>query len=384
MPGFGFSEAQEMYRREVRQFAQKELAPAARQRAKNDFVPVDILKKLASFGFTGMSLPSEYGGQPIDWVSQGIVIEELARVDLGASTISGISGGVAAFLLKGGSEEMKREWLPQFARGEKVACLAVTEPDAGSDAASLKTKAIREGDYYIIEGEKGPITMGMQADVAMVFAKTDPEAGARGVTCFMVPVDLPGVKRSKMNHTGWKPTGAASWTFDRVKLPAKYRMGAEGKGFYIVMNEFDIYRIILSLSAMGMAQASLEEAIRYAQQRQAFGQQLSAFEGVSFKIAHHATLIEAGRMLCYRTLWLKDQGQKHTKESSMAKLICPQIALNAIHDCLLIHGHIGYSTEAPYEQRMRDTIGFEIADGTAEIMKTVLVREILGAEFLPY
>lgn len=384
MAGFGFSEAQEMFRKEVRNFAQKELAPTAKERAKNDFFPKPLLKKLASFGFTSFNIPPEYGGQPLDWVSQGIAIEELARVDLGAGTAAGLSGGVAAFLIKGGPEDLKKEWLPLFVNGERIACLAVTEPDCGSDAVAIKTRAKREGDYYIIEGEKGPMTMGMQADAAMVFAKTDPEAGARGVTCFMVPLDLLGIKRSRINHTGWKPTGAASVTFDGVRLPARYRMGEEGKGFYMVMNEFDVYRLILSISAMAMARASLEEAINYAQKRQAFGQPLSFFEGISFKIAHHATLIEAGRMLCYRTLWLKDQGLKHTRESSMAKLICPQIALDAIHDCLLIHGHVGYSTEAPYEQRFRDAIGFEIADGTAEIMKAILVREILGPDFLPY
>lgn len=383
MPGFGFSEAQEMLRRQVRDFALKELAPASKERAKKDHYPEELLSKLAANGFTSINLPEELGGQKLDWVSIGIITEELSRFDFFAGASVGLSSGLAQILLKFGSEEVKREWLPRLAKGKGLVCLAVSEPDCGSDAAAMKTRAVKEGDYYLLEGEKHPASVGMQAMAAVLFAKTDPTAGARGVSCFFVPLHLPGIKRSRIEHTGWKPFGNTSISLNQVRLPSHYRIGEEGKAFSMLMNEFDSYRVILSLSCLGMAEASMEDAIKYAQRRSAFGKPLSDFEGVSFKIAHHATLMEAGRMLCYCALWLKDQGQKHTRDSSMCKLLCPQIAFHAIHDSLLIHGHPGYCQEAPYEQRMRDSIGFELADGTAEIMKMVIAREIIGPDFLP-
>lgn len=383
MPGFGFSEAQEMLRRQVRSFAMKELAPASKERAKQDRYPDELLAKLAANGFTSINLPAELGGQKLDWVSTGIITEELSRFDFFAGTSVGLSSGIGQVLLRFGSEEVRAEWLPKLAQGRGLVCLAVTEPDSGSDAAAMKTRAVREGDYYILDGEKQPVSVGMQAMAALLFAKTDSSAGTRGISCFVVPLHLPGIKLSRINHTGWKSFGNTAISLNQVKLPSYCRVGEEGKAFTMLMNEFDSYRVILSLSCLGMAQASLEDATKYSQSRFAFNKPLSDFQGISFKIAHHATLIEAGRLLCYRALWLKDQGQKHTKDSSMCKLICPQIAFHAIHDSLLIHGHPGYCQEAPYEQRLRDSIGFELADGTAEIMKLVITREIIGPDFLP-
>ncbi len=293
--------------------------------------------------------------------------------------------GVAYLCLQQSSEEVREEWLPQIVAGEKVGCFAVTEPDAGSDAAAMRMTAIRDGDYYVLNGEKTCISFGGEADAAIMFAKTDPKQRAKGVTCFWVPLHLPGIIKSPILHTGFKPV-AASIIMDAVHLPDKYRVGDEGKGFYIFAGGggADYLRPCLGLVALGQAQASLEEAMNYALQRTAFGQPIARFEGVSFKIAEHATLIEAGRMLCYRTLSLKDQGLVHTKESAMCKWWCPEVAFNAIHDSLRIHGHIGYSEEYPLEQRLRDVMGLEFADGTAEIMKLIIARELMGRTVLPY
>ena len=384
MAQFSFTEAQEMLRREVRDFAQRELAPGAKERAKSLSLPRDMAKRMADLGFLGISLPEKYGGQGADWVSLGIVIEELSKVDFVLGPFP-IFPGLANLCLEQAPEEVREEWLPLLIKGEKFGCFAVTEPDCGSDAAAMKATAIRDGDYYILKGEKSTISAAWYADAVILFAKTDPAARARGVTCFWVPLDLPGISRNLIAHTGWKANGVASLFFDEVQLPSRYLVGEEGKGFYIfAAGGADYLRVCLALVALAIAQTSLEETIAYALQRTAFGQPISRFEGVSFKIAEHATLIEAARLLCYRTLCLKDQGLKHTKESAMCKWWCPEVAFNAIHDCVLLHGHIGYSEEYPLEQRLRDALGFEFADGTAQIMKIVIAREIMGRAAVPY
>lgn len=383
MAGFGFNEAQEMLRREVRNFAERELAPEAKQRAKQESVSREILRRLGEIGLIGVNLPEKYGGQGADAVSLGIVVEELVKRDVGACMAATVPS-VAAVCLEHGSEELRQEWLPPLTKGEKMCCWALTESEAGSDAAAIKMSAVKEGDHYILNGEKLPVTVGMDADVAMIFAKTDPKAGARGVSCFWVPLDLPGVSRSLIPHTGLKPVGAASIVFDGVNLPERYRIGDEGKGFYITMGMADCARACIGLMGTGIAQISLEEAMSYALQRTAFGQPIASFEGVSFKIAEHATLIEAARLLCYRTLYLMDQGLPNTKEAAMCKWWCPIVAFNAVHDALLIHGHIGYSEEYPLEQRLRDAIGLEYTDGMAQIMKIVIARELMGRTAVPY
>lgn len=372
-----------MFQREMREFARRELLPGAKQRAKLDYLPREITTKLGERGLLGMNLPEEYGGQPADWVSVGIAEEEIARVDFPLSILPHHVIGSALAILQGG-REVQEEWLPPLIKGEKMVCLCVTEPDCGSDAAAIKTKAIRSGDHYVLQGEKTSITFGRQAEVGLVFAKTDPTQRARGISAFLVPLDLPGISRSFFPDMGCQPWGRASLILDNVSVPLKYRLGEEGQGFYTVMRQFDFIRVCLGLDALGAAQAALEEAMTYARQRTAFGKPIAKFEGVSFKLAEDATLIEAARLICYRTLWLRDQGLPHTKESAMAKWFAPKVAVRAIHDALLIHGHIGYSAEHPLEQRLRDVIGLEMADGTAEIMKLIISRELMGKEFLPY
>ncbi|MDY6833196.1 MAG: acyl-CoA dehydrogenase family protein [Chloroflexota bacterium] len=383
MGGFGFTEAQEMFRREVRNFARQELPAGAKERAKRHEPDREMIAKLAAADLLGISLPEKYGGQGGDWISMGIAMEEMGKVDFYASLMP-IIPGLAYTFLSMSQEDLIDEWLPPLIKGDKLGCFGVTEADSGSDAAAMKTVAVRDGDDYIITGEKISITNAAFADACIFFAKTDPSLKHKGISAFWVPMDLPGIVKSPIPHTGWKPAAAASIFMDSVRLPAKYRVGDEGQGFYIFGGATDYLRVGLGLIAIAMAEASVEETIANVQQRMAFGKPIAQFEGVSFKIAEHATRIEAAKLLCYRAFYLKDQGMPHTKESAMVKWWCPEVAFNAVHDCLLLHGHVGYSEEAPLEQRLRDVMGFEFADGTAQIMKLVIVRQLIGKAAIPY
>jgi len=384
MAGFDFSEAQEMFRREVRGFVQAELAPRSKEIAKMESVPRDVAKKLGEAGLIGIIVPEEEGGQGGDWVSLGIACEELAKGAAFAAPYVITQGVLGYTWLQDTSEEVRQEWLLPIIKGDKMCSWGLTEPGAGSDAVAIQTLAVKEGEYYILNGEKAPITFGTAIDVIGLCARTDPKAKARGITLFWLPMDLPGITKTRMPHTGWKPMSSASMFLDNVRLPAKYRVGEEGAGFSAAMGVTDVARVGLALTALGLAEISLEETISYALQRTAFGQPIARFEGVSFKIAEHATLLEAARLLCYRTLYLHDQGIAHRKETAMCKWWCPQVAFDAIHDCLLIHGHLGYSEEFPLEQRLRDVLGIEFTDGTADMMKITVARELMGKMAVPY
>ncbi len=383
MADFGFTEAHEILRNEIRSFARKELAPEAKKRAKLNHIPRDVAKKVAALGLTGMNLPAEYGGQQADWVSLGVATEELAKVDMAASILP-MCSIVPCLMLMDGPLALQKELIPKIIKYDKIVCFGLTEPGCGSDALAIQTKAVRDGDYYIINGEKTSITRATQAEAILVIAKTDPKAGAKGITCFYVPYDLPGVSTSRFEDTGWKPFERGSVTFDNVRVPVEYRVGDEGRAFYNTMNKFDWTRSMLGLQALGAAQASLDEAIAYARERVAFGQPIAKFEGVSFKLSHDATLITAARLLAYKALWLRDHGLPHTKEAAMTKYWCPEVALRVIHDCLLTHGHNGFSEELPFEQRLRDVIGHEMGDGSAEVQKTIITRELFGKEYVAY
>ena len=383
MTAFSFTEAQEMFRSQMRNYAKKEVAPQAKERAKSSRVSREWLQKLGDDGVLGIVIPEKYGGQGSDWISLGIAMEELARVSLFEGFIL-VLAPLAHVVLRNSTEEMRQEWLPALVKGEKTVCWALTEPGAGSDAAAIQTKATKQGSDYVVNGEKTSISMGAVADVAMLFAKTDPAAGAYGVSCLWVPLDSPGVSRSPITHSGWKPMSAASLMFDEVKVPSRLRIGEEGKAFKLTMGMADCARPTLGLLAVGMAQASLEDAMAYLQQRNAFGRPLAKFEALSFRIADRVASTEAVRLLCYHTLGMEDAGLKHTKESAMCKLLGPKVAIPAIHDSLVIHGHVGYSEDSPFEQRLRDAVGVEFTDGTPDIMRLVIARELMGRVAVPY
>ncbi len=381
---FSLSDEQSLLQRVVRDFARQELLPRYMHWDRTSQFPRELWRRMGELGLTGARAPHDYDGQALDAVSTGIAAEEVARGDFNLSYGVMIPALCGEVLSNFGGERVKREWLTPMARGEAVIGLALTEPGAGSDAKMLQTGAVRDGDEYVITGEKSGISLLMAADALVLFAKTDRAAGARGVTAFLVPTDLPGVTRTPFDDMGSKAVQRGAIFLDSVRVPAAYRIGEEGQGFRSVMNAFDLSRILIALMCLGAAAVSLDETMAYVTRRRAFDQPLARFEGVSFPIAEHATLIEGARLLCYRGLWLRDAGQPHTKEAAMAKWWAPKLSVDCIHDCILLHGQYGWTRELPLEQRLRDVMGLEIGDGTAQISKIVVARELMGREFLPY
>jgi cyclohexanecarboxyl-CoA dehydrogenase len=379
-----FSPEQDELVRTLRHFARRELAPRSAHWDRTGEFPWEAWRRMGELGLLGLRVPEAYGGQAADFLTFGIAMEEIGRGDFSCTYGIQLAGLAGEILGRSGTEEIKTRWLPPTASGLAVVALALTEPGAGSDAANLACRAERDGDGYVITGEKSGISLGMAAQAAIVFARTDPGGRARGVTAFVVPLDLPGVSRSPLRDMGTRAIGRAVLAFDHVRLPVSHRLGEEGTGFYQVMQGFDYNRIGIALACLGVAQQSVEETMGYVKERKAFGRALARFEGVSFAIAEAATHLEACRWLCYRALWLADQGRPHTKESAMTKWWGPRLAVDTIHQCLLLHGHYGYTDELPFEQRMRDVIGLEIGDGAAEVMKMVVARELMGRESLPY
>jgi len=379
-----FSPEQDELVRTLRHFARRELAPRSAHWDRTGEFPWEAWRRMGELGLLGLRVPEAYGGQAADFLTFGIAMEEIGRGDFSCTYGIQLAGLAGEILGRSGTEEIKTRWLPPTASGLAVVALALTEPGAGSDAANLACRAERDCDGYVITGEKSGISLGMAAQAAIVFARTDPGGRARGVTAFVVPLDLPGVSRSPLRDMGTRAIGRAVLAFDRVRLPVSHRLGEEGTGFYQVMQGFDYNRIGIALACLGVAQQSVEETMGYVKERKAFGRALARFEGVSFAIAEAATHLEACRWLCYRALWLADQGRPHTKESAMTKWWGPRLAVDTIHQCLLLHGHYGYTDELPFEQRMRDVIGLEIGDGAAEVMKMVVARELMGRESLPY
>jgi cyclohexanecarboxyl-CoA dehydrogenase len=381
---FAFTPEQDELVRTLRAFVRKELAPRSHHWDKTAEFPWDVWRQMGELGIFGLRVPAAYGGQEADLVTTGLATEEIGRGDFSCTYGIQLASLAGAIIGRNGTEEVRQRWLPPLVSGDAVLAIALTEPSAGSDAANLACRAVRQGDEYEITGEKSGISLGMMAHAVMLFAKTDPAAKARGVTAFLVPLDRPGVSRQALRDLGSRCIGRAVLSFDHVRIPASHRLGAEGTGFHQVMQGFDFNRVLIALACLGAAQASLEETMAYVKERRAFGRPVVQFEGVSFPIAEAATLLEAARLLCYRGLWLADRGERHTKESAMVKWWVPRLAVDTIHQCLLLHGHYGYTDELPFEQRLRDVIGLEIGDGTAEVMKLIVARELMGREALPY
>jgi cyclohexanecarboxyl-CoA dehydrogenase len=380
MLDFSFSEEQNMLRTMVRDFGRKELASTYKQRVKSGHVPPEMIHKMADLGLMGLNIPEEFGGQPRDAVTVGVILEELSRHADDAAWLV-FNNYALAGMISLGSQEVRKEWLPAMSRGEKIVLMGATEAEAGSDLANLKTKVHSDSLGYVLNGEKNRVTFATQGQALMVLAKTD--VNSRKITPFLVPLDLPGVSIAPILDIGCESTGGGIVSLEGVRVPAKYRLGDdEGKGFQAVMRTFDCIRAFASLEALAKAEVTLDETVAYTKQRNQFSRPISKFQGVSFRLAEAATQIELGKWLCYRVLWMKDRGIRHSKESAMVKWWCPRTAFQIIHECLLIHGHYGFSQDLPIEQRLRDSILTELGDGTAEIMKLIIARDLLGREFV--
>jgi cyclohexanecarboxyl-CoA dehydrogenase len=377
-----FTEAQREFCSWIREFVVRELTSGAKERAKLEYVSPEAIKKLADAGLLELTSSARFSSQPRDFVTMGILVEEICKVDFSLMIVL-LSQVLVYLMMEWISDELREELLRALPLGERFFCFANTEPDCGSDATAIRTRAERNGNFYTLHGEKTSISGGMQADTIILTAKTNPDLGAKGVSLFYIPMDSSGISRSRFKDMGSIPAGRASISLNGVHVPIKFLIGEEGEGFSKVMRTFDFSRVLVGLSAIGLAEASLAEAVEYVKQREAFGVSLSKFEGVSFKLAEDATHLEASRLLCYEALKLRDEGLPHNKEAAMAKWFAPKCAVQTIHDVLLLFGHRGYSEAYSIERRWRDAFSTQIGDGTAEIMKLIIAREILGGKFGP-
>ena len=369
----------------ARRFARERLLPGYQKREKLGVLDRDLIAEMGRLGLLGVDLPEEYGGLGVDGVTTGLIAEEIAYGDFNISLVPvGISLN-AAILMRHAQTEVRKEWVPRMTRGEAIVAICLTEPRGGSDASNLRLLARRERDYYIINGEKTSITFADRADAYLIFARTGkPEDGAKGVTAFLIPADSKGVVRTQFDDVGSAIAGRGSVFFDDVQVPIGHRLGDEGKGFTQVMQGFDYSRALIGLQCCGAAQVSLDEAWSYAKEREAFGQPIGRFQGVSFPLAEGESQIAAIRQLCYHTLALRDAGKPHVAEAAMCKWMGPRHAFDIIHQCLLTFGHYGWSKDLPHQQRLRDVMGLEIGDGTAQIMKLIIARERIGRAAIQY
>jgi cyclohexanecarboxyl-CoA dehydrogenase len=377
---FTFTEEQNMLRTMIRDFGRKELKPGYKARVKNARIPPEIIKKVADLGLMGLNVPEQYGGDPKDTVSIGVVLEELARwADDGAWLV--FNNFALAGIVGLACEEVKQEWLPAIARGEKIVCMGATEAEAGSDLGNLRTTFKKDGDYFILNGEKNRVTFATQGHAAMILAKAD--LNSRKITPFLVPFDTPGVSIAPIIDIGCQSLEGGIVSLQDVRIPKKYLLGdEEGKGFQATMRTFDCVRSFASLESLAKAEAVLQDTVEYCKTRVQFGKPISKFQGTSFRLAEAATQIELGKLLCYKVLWMRDNGLRHSKESAMIKWWAPRTAFMIIHECLLMHGHYGYSTDLPIEQDLKDALLTEIGDGTAEIMKLIIARDMFGREYI--
>ncbi len=381
---FEFSRQQQMIQKEVRKFAQEELAPHYSRWDRDKKYPRDLVRKMGELGLIGITIKQENGGLGESHVTEGLVCEEISRGDCSLSMSTNVVGHLCGRLLESAGPEVKKNFMEPFLSGELIPAFCLTEPDCGTDAAAIKASAQKKGGCYVLNGEKSGITAVMEADVSMVFAKTNPDAGAKGVSCFLVPSGFPGVSRQAYEDLGCNAVVRGSLFLQNVEVPEEYRIGEEGNGFKHAMQGFDISRVLLCLEALAPAVLSLHETMDYVKQRTAFGRPLAAFEGVSFPIVEHLSLLESIRLMCYKALWLRDQGRSSAKEAGMLKWMAPRFSVNAIRDCIVLHGHYGYTKDLPLEQRLRDVMAIEIADGTPQVSKLVAQRELMGKDFLPY
>lgn len=367
----------------ARRFAQGRVAPGFEERDTTRTLDRELMLEMGQIGFIAPELPEQYGGQGLGCLAAGVIHEEIARADLSLSYINLLASLNGQILAQHAAPEIARPWLERLTQGRALLAIALTEPRGGSDAANLRLRMERVGDHYVLNGEKTSISAADQADAAIVFARTGSvEEGARGVSAVLVPMDLPGVTRNRFNCHGQRAIGRGSIFFENVRVPVDHRLGDEGKGFVQVMQGFDFSRALIGLQVLAVAKVSLEETWAYVAEREAFGKPLAAFQGVSHPLAEYETQVEAARLLCLQTLWLKDRGLPHTAEAAMCKWWGPKLAYDVVHQCLLSFGHGGYD-RGPMEQRLRDVLGFQIGDGTAQIMKTIIARTQAGREEVP-
>lgn len=374
------SDDQIQIRDTARRFARTKLAPGYQAREAEARVAPGLIAEMGALGLIAPELPEHLGGYGMPSLTSGVIAEEIGYGDMNVAYVQILGSLNGAILARHAQPDLAAEWVSRIVSGQSVVAIGLTEPRGGSDAANLALSARRDGDHYILKGEKSSISMADQADAIVLFARTgSPADGARGVSAFLVPMDTPGVSTLRFTDLGSKAIGRSSVFFDEVRIPVGNRLADEGSGFVQVMQGFDFSRALIGLQVLGAAQASLDESWAYVQQREAFGAPLSKNQGMTFPLAEGEGHIAAIRQLCLHTLALRDAGLPHTSEAAMCKWLAPKTAVDVIHQCLLTHGHYGWSLDLPHQQRLRDVMGLEIGDGTAQIMKLIVSREKLRA-----
>jgi alkylation response protein AidB-like acyl-CoA dehydrogenase len=371
------TEEQDMMRKMVRDFTENEIASFVPRMEQGEF-PREILKKMGELGLMGIPIPEEYGGAGMDFISYILAIHELSRVSATVGVILAVHTSVGTNpIFYFGTEEQKQKYIPKLASGEYLGAFALTEPSAGSDAGSLKTRAIKNGDFYVLNGSKVFITNGGEADTYIVFASTNPEAGNRGISAFIVEKNTPGFIVGKDEHKmGLYGSRTVQLTFEDMKVSAENLLGKEGDGFKVAMANLDVGRIGIGAQALGIAEAALKSATAYAGERHQFGKPISDQQGVGFKLADMATSVEAARLLVYRAASLRAQGIPCGKEASMAKLFASKTAVDVSIEAIQVYGGYGYTKDYPVERYFRDAKVCEIYEGTSEIQRLVISKQL--------
>ncbi len=371
---------QDLLRQTVREFAEAEIGPHVMEWDESQHFPMELLPKLAELGLTGIQFPEQYGGSAMSSVEYCICIEELARVCPAiALSVAAHNGLCTSHIAMFGNEAQKAEFLPRLVRGEVLGAWGLTEAGAGSDAAGMRTTAVRQGQCWLLNGSKSFITHGSIGGVMVVIAVTDRPKGHRGISAFVVEHGTPGMTPGKKeNKLGMRASDTSEVVFQDCRVPSAHLLGEEGQGFINTLQVLDSGRIGIAALSVGLAQGAYEAAVRYAKERRQFGQPIAAFQAIRWKLADNATRIEAARLLTYRAAYMKDQGARTTRESSMAKLFASEIAVKAADDCVQIHGGYGFVKDYPAEKFFRDVKLVTIGEGTSEIQRLVIARQLLG------
>jgi len=382
---FELSEEQQLLQHTVREFARNEVQPLAKELDETGEFPMATFRKAAALGLCGVAFPESEGGAGFDHVSTAIMIEEISRVCASTGVILSVQNSLCGEPLhRFGTDAQKKKFLAPFLRGEKIGCYALTEPQAGSDARAIETRAVRKGDRYVVNGSKAWITNGGVADAAIVYVKTDPAAGEKGISALIVERAQDGAPATsgfrvgkEEKKLGIHATACVELWFDDCEVPVENRIGEEGQGYRIALSTLDGGRVGIAAQATGIAQGAFDQALAYAQQRRAFGHAISEFQAIQFMLADMATEIEAARCLVRQAAWKQDSGARFSREASIAKLFASELATRATHKAMQIHGASGYSREFPVERMYRDARVTEIYEGTSQIQRLVIAAWVL-------
>jgi len=372
------SETQLMIRDAARSFAREQLLPNAAEWDRTSTFPAAALAEMGKLGFMGMQVPEEWGGAGADHVAYALAVEEIAAGDGSCSTIMSVHNSVVCMpILKFGTAEQKEKWLKKLASGEMLGCFCLTEPQVGSEASAIKTRAKRDGNHWVLSGTKQFITSGGKADLAIVFAVTDPARGRKGISAFVVPTRTPGYKVARVEEKlGLHASETCQIVFDELRLTPDHMLGQEGEGYRIALANLEGGRIGIAAQAVGMARAAYEAALAYAKDRESFGKKIIEHQAVAFRLADMATQIEAARLLVLNAATLRDAGEPCLKEAAMAKLFASEMAERVCSDAIQIHGGYGYLKDFPVERIYRDVRVCQIYEGTSDIQRLVISRAL--------